>query len=132
MPDREGIEFVLDASALLAFLQGEPGADLVQLVLERSAISTANWSEVCQRAIARQVEIADLREDVIGLGVELFPLGAADAEQAASLWPATHPSGLSLGDRACLALAQRLGVPALTADRSWLSLRLDLEVRFIR
>jgi ribonuclease VapC len=132
MPDARGIEFVLDASALLAFLQGEPGADLVQLVLDRSAISTANWSEVCQRAVARKVEVADLRDDVLGLGVELCPLTALDAENAASLWPATRPSGLSFGDRACLALAQRLGVPALTADRAWLDLRLDLEVRFIR
>ncbi len=132
MPDGDGIEFVLDASALLAFLQGEPGADLVQLVLDRSAMSTANWSEVCQRAIARELDLADLRDDVIGLGLELSPMTVDDAEGAAALWPVTRPAGLSLGDRACLALAQRLGVPALTADRAWLDLGLDVQVRAIR
>lgn len=132
MPDHDGIEFVLDASALLAFLQGEPGADLVQLVLDRSAMSTANWSEVCQRAIARKLDVAGLRDDVLGLGLELSPMTALDAENAAALWPATHPAGLSLGDRACLALAQRLDVPALTADRAWLDLSLGIHVRAIR
>ena len=132
MADLDGIEFVLDASALLAFLQGEPGADLVRLVLDRSAMSTANWSEVCQRAIARELDVADLRDDVLGLGVQLAPMTALDAENAAILWPTTRPAGLSLGDRACLALAQRLDVPALTADRAWLDLSLSISVRAIR
>ena len=130
--DLGGIEFVLDASALLAFLEGEPGADVVQLVLDRSALSTANWSEVCQRAIARHLDVADLRDDVLGLGLELSPMTALDAENAAVLWPAKRPAGLSLGDRACLALTERLGAPALTADRAWLDLSLGIPVRAIR
>lgn len=126
------IEFVLDASALLAYLQGEPGADLVQLTVDRSAVTSPNWSEVCQKALSRALDIIELRSAVESLGVEILPFTADDAQRAASLWPMTRRAGLSMGDRACLALAQRLGIPALTADRSWLALGLDVEVRPIR
>lgn len=125
-------EFVLDASALLAYLQDETGADVVQLVVDRSAVSTPNWSEVCQRLLARHVDIDDLRAEIEALGVELAAFTADDAELAASLALRTRNQGLSLGDRACLSLARRLGVPALTADHAWLGLDLGIEVRSIR
>ena len=65
-----------------------------------------------------------------GLDLEDFTL--QDAENVAQLWPKTSPAGLSLGNRACLSLAQRLGLPAFTADRSWAILNLGIEVRLIR
>lgn len=126
------VEFVLDASALLALLHGEPGADVVQLVLDRSAMSAANWAEVCQRAITRNADTTELREGVEALGLELVSLSPDDAERAAALWTKTHGIGLSLGDRACLALAARLGVPALTADRAWNTINVGVEVQVIR
>lgn len=110
---------VLDASALLAFLQGEPGSDVVAPILNRAALSSVNWSEVVQKAIARGVDVSGLREDVTALGLHIMPFGAEDAEAAAQLWPATVRLGLSLGDRACIALGQRLQVTILTADQSW-------------
>lgn len=122
----------MDASALLALLYAEPGADVVEAAIDRAAISTVNWSEVCQRSAARGVETAGLRIDVESLGLELVPFSAEDAEEAASLWPRGRDLGLSLGDRACLALATRLSCAALTADRSWLGLELDIEIRPIR
>ena len=123
---------VIDASALLALLHSEPGAEVVEEVLEQAAISTVNWSEVYQRWIAHGVDVAGLRADVEALGLEIVPLTVEDAEQAAELWSATRLRGLSLGDRACLALARRLVRPALTADRAWLDLGLGVEVRAIR
>ena len=91
-----------------------------------------NWSEVYRRWIAHGIDASGLRADVEALGLEIVPFTAEDAEQAANLWPATRRGGLSLGDRACLALARRLGLPAFTADRSWLDVDLGLEIRSIR
>ena len=122
----------MDASALLALLHAEPGADAVEAAIDRAAISTVNWSEVCQRSVARGVETSGLRGEIEALGLEIVPFSAEDAEEAASLWPRSRDLGLSLGDRACLALATRLRRAALTADRSWLALELDVEIRPIR
>ena len=124
--------YVLDASALLALLQREPGADVVEPLLGRSVISSVNWSEVVQRALIRGVVVEGMRGDLEALGVHILPFGAADAEATAQLWPTTREAGLSLGDRACLSLAEGLGVPALTADRRWAALDLGLEVRLVR
>lgn len=90
------------------------------------------WSEVYQRWAARAVDVAGLRADVETLGLEIVPLTAEDAEHAAELWSPTRQLGLSLGDRACLALSPRLGLPALTADRAWLKLDLGVQVQTIR
>ena len=111
---------------------GEAGGEIVENVLDVSAISTVNWSEVCQWSLARDVDTAGLRADVEGLGLEIVPFTADDAERASDLWPSTRAQGLSLADRACLALALRLGRPALTADRSWLDVDLGVDVRPIR
>ena len=124
--------FVLDASVLLALLHAESGADVVNRAADGAAISTVNWSEVCRKSVARGIDATGLRADVQGLGIELVPFTADDAERAAYLWPATRDLGLSLADRACLALASRLGRPALTANRAWLGLDLDVEIQAIR
>jgi ribonuclease VapC len=125
---------VLDASALLAYFHDEPGADTVDAVLAESFMSTVNWSEVVQKSLARGVDTQGLREDVEALGVRVEAFTAEDAECAARLWPATRALGLSLGDRACLALGRRVGFPVLTTDRAWLDLAepLGLAIRNVR
>lgn len=123
---------MLDASALLAMLQNEPGGDLVQELLETAAISSVNWSEVTQKALERQMEIEELRHDLEALGLEIMPFTAVLAETTARLRSATRQAGLSLGDRACLALAAILGLPAVTADRIWPDLGLPLKIRVVR
>ena len=128
----DGPTRVVDASALLAFLLGESGADVVEKTIEESAVSTVNWSEVCQRALARGVDTTDLRADVEALGIAVEPFTAEDAERAADLWESTRAAGLSLGDRACLALALRLGGTAVTADRAWVALDVGVDVTAIR
>ncbi len=108
---------VLDASAVLAFLQGEPGADRVEELLPVASIGAANWSEVAQKVQARggdwQLAVGLLTSH----GLKVEPVTAEDGETAAAFWH--RGDGLSLGDRLCLALAQRLTVIALTADRAW-------------
>lgn len=123
---------VLDASALLAMLQDEPGGDIVQELLETAAISSVNWSEVIQKALDRQMEIDGLRHDLEALGLQILPFTAVLAETTAQLRSATRQAGLSLGDRACLALAAVLGLPAITADRVWPDLGLPLKIRVVR
>jgi ribonuclease VapC len=123
---------VLDASALLALLHAEPGATAVKEVVDRAAISSVNWSEVWQRSLARGVDLSGLRPGVEALGLEIVAFTTGDAERAADLSPQTRSLGLSLADRACLALASRLDRPALTADRSWLELDLSVEIQAIR
>lgn len=126
------LAYVLDASALLAMLQGERGGEMVEAVLEHAVISAVNWSEVVQKAAACGVEIAGLRDDLRALGMGVLPFDPIDGETAAALWPETRTHGLSLGDRACLALASRLGIPTLTADRAWADLDLGIEVQLLR
>ena len=109
---------VLDASALLGFLQGEAGADVVEAVLQDDGVCAAvNWSETAQKVRARGADWPLARSLLIGYGVRVEPVGQPDAERAADLW--NVGSGLSLGDRLCLAVAERLGSKALTADRAW-------------
>ena len=124
--------YVLDASAILAMLQKEPGAEVVEPLLQRSVVSSVNWAEVVQRAFARGVQVAGMRQDFEALGLQILPFTVEDAERTGQLWTRTRHAGLSLGDRACLSLAQRLGLPAVTADRTWVGLDLDIEVRAIR
>jgi PIN domain nuclease of toxin-antitoxin system len=73
-----------------------------------------------------------LRRDVEALGVTIVPFTVEDAEEAAVLWPETSPAGFSLGDRACLALARREAVEAVTMDRAWESVSIGVNVRVIR
>ena len=127
MPDA-----VLDASALIALLLDEPGAEAVERLLGRAVMSVVNWAEVLQRFRAHGVETADKRETVEALGIGIVPFTPEDAEVVAELWEATRAAGLSLADRACLALARRLGLPAHTADRDWRKLDVGVEVVLIR
>ena len=109
---------VLDASALLAFLQNEPGADAVRGLLGPNArCGAANWAEAAQKVRRRGADwsLASALLDNWGLTVE--PVTRADAEWAAARWRASE--NLSLGDRLCLALGERLDAVIWTADREW-------------
>ncbi|HZV74826.1 MAG TPA: type II toxin-antitoxin system VapC family toxin [Conexibacter sp.] len=125
-------EAVLDASALIALLWEEPGAEAVEPLLSRSAVSAVNWAEVLQRYRAYGVETAGKRESVEALGISVEAFSGEDAETVAELWHPTRRAGLSLADRACLALARRLGVAAHTADRDWRKVAVDVDVVLIR
>jgi PIN domain nuclease of toxin-antitoxin system len=130
---------VLDASALLAYLHGEVGAvEVAEAIAETATISAANWAETLSKLTElgdepRQIT-ADLEEQGVLHGLlEVEPLTAEDAPTVAELRSKTRARGFGLGDRACLALALRLGLPVLTADRDWLEIeRLGVEVRPIR
>jgi PIN domain nuclease of toxin-antitoxin system len=108
----------------------EPGAELIEDVLGQAAISSVNWAEVLQKSSAHGVEAAGLRDDLEAIGLTIVPFDAQDAEQAAELWQ--PGAGLALGDRACLGLGIRHGVPVWTADRLWLEVGTGAEVRVIR
>jgi ribonuclease VapC len=125
-------QIVLDASALLAMLHNEPGGEDVVKEMENAVLSSVNLSEVIQQSLKRNVDVTAFREDLEAIGLTIFPFTADDAEAAAQLWSAAHSLGLSLGDRACLALAQRLSLPVLTADKIWHDLRIGITVRVIR
>lgn len=123
---------VLDASAVLAFVYAEEGAETVEPLLDGAMISTVNWSETLTRISARGGDPDRLGGQILALGPELEPFTRADAEHAAKLYPLTSTRGLSLGDRACLAVAKRLEALAVTADRAWIELDHGVEVRLIR
>ncbi len=109
---------VLDASALLAFLQGETGAEQVEAVLEAGAVcGAANWSEVAQkvRAAGRDWDLA--RGLLLSYDLQVEPVVVDDGEWAARRW--VRGEGLSLADRLCLSLAARLDVEVWTADATW-------------
>jgi ribonuclease VapC len=129
---------VLDASALLAYLREEPGAAVVaDAIAEGAAISTVNLAEVLSRVADRGGDPVQLCEELVARGllegaIAIEPFLTADVTEVARLRLATRGEGLSLGDRACLALALRLEVPAFTADTAWQDLRTGVELRQIR
>lgn len=123
---------VLDASALLSFLQDEPGNNQVEAVLPEAVICSVNWSEVVQKTVAAGIDVNGMREDLEALGLKILPFSAEEAELAGRLWQQTKQAGLSLGDRACLSVGLRLEAPVLTADRIWTTLNLPITVHSIR
>lgn len=123
---------VVDASALLALLFGEPGAQVVaDVVADGATMSTVNFAEVAT-VLTRSGRDAEQVLDRVRAHVELEPFTDTDALAVAALYSQVSAKGLSLGDRACLALAQRLGAPAVTAERSWADLAVDIPVHLIR
>ena len=109
---------VVDASALLAFVQDEPGADVVGDALEVGArCGAANWSEVAQKILAAGRDWDLVRAFLLSFDLTVEPVSANDAEWAARRW--RRGEGLSLADRLCQALAERHDDEVLTADASW-------------
>lgn len=125
-------EWVLDASAVLAGLRNETGGERVLPVMETSLLSAVNLAEVATRLLDLGVSAADIDGLPERLRCEVVPFDEGLALSAGLLRVQTRHLGLSVGDRACLALAQREGLPVLTADRAWAKLDVGVEVVLIR
>jgi ribonuclease VapC len=124
-------ETVVDASAVLALLQQEPGQDVVAATIETAIISTVNLAEVFSRLLAHMdAEVAG--QAVAHLRLETVDFTASQARITGTLRGETRHLGLSLGDRACLALAMERSLPVLTTDRSWAKLQLPVDIRLAR
>lgn len=123
---------VLDASAVLALLFGEAGAERVAAVLEGSCMSTVNLAEVVGRFARDGHDPHQTLQRLAGSPIELVPFLAEDAVLVAAFAPVTRHLGLSLGDRACLALGLARRIPVYTADRAWLATDFGVEVVVIR
>ena len=124
---------VLDASALLALLGQEPGSMQVAAAISNgAAISAVNLAEVVAKLQERGASEAIIRATLLPLTFTIVTFDTDLAYATGLLRTSTRPAGLSFGDRACLALAQRLGVPALTTDRAWATLSLPVAVIVIR
>lgn len=125
-------EAVLDASAVLAVLYDEAGADVVIPYLSSGCISVVNMAEVITRLVDDHIPEAQAWLQVKGLVDDLVAFDESQARVAAALRATTRSAGLSLGDHACLALAQHRGTTAITADRSWKKLKLGIDITCIR
>ncbi len=121
---------VLDASAVLALLQEEDGADEVEGLLDGASMTCVNLSEVIQKAEQHGVQTEGLEYDLEALGIEFRDFGMSMARPTAELW--SSGSGLSFGDRACLALAQTIDATAVTTDGRWVEANLPIDIRVIR
>lgn len=117
-----GKPFVLDSSAVLAVINSEKGQENVEPKFPGSVISTVNLAEILTKLTERNVNLLDALDDFLKLGLEVSDFDVAQAFECAGLRPFTKHLGLSLGDRACLALAIRENATAVTADRNWKSL----------
>jgi PIN domain nuclease of toxin-antitoxin system len=125
-------EYVLDASALLALLNDEAGAELVEKLLAFSIISSINYSETVSRLARHGMPETEIKELLELLGLEVIPFQTDQAYLCGCLINSTSPFGLSLGDRACLSLAQMTHRIALTADQAWKSLNIGIPIELIR
>ena len=129
---------VLDASALLAYLQGEVGADIVATALTQgAAISAINWAETLSKLAERGQDPDEVAEYLLNQGLLnqvllIHPVDQTLAQAIAKLRLPTQSLGLSLGDRACLALALQLQLPALTSDQIWSNLNINVVITLIR
>ena len=123
---------VLDSSALLAKLHREPGDDLVTAALGSSLISAVNYAEVLTHLIEQGLTARQARDALEWFDCDVVEADKDRATLAAELHAVTRRTGVSLADRFCMALARELGVPALTSDRRWKDLDLDVEVTLIR
>jgi len=125
---------VLDASALLAVLNREPGAETLtpQLLLSAAISSTVNLAEVQSKLVSRGIKPDEAWEATISPIRESAVFTDEQAKIAGSLIARTSAFGLSLGDRACLALGIALKAPVYTADRSWKNLKLGVRIHLVR
>ncbi len=123
---------MLDSSALLAVLNREPGAELVADLLGNTAVSAVNLSEVQAKLVGRGIDRKAAWKAILGLVSEVVAFDESLALLTGSLITATQKVGLSLGDRACVALGIQAKAPIYTADRAWAKLDLGVEIRLIR
>jgi PIN domain nuclease of toxin-antitoxin system len=125
-------DLVLDASAVLALINREPGWEAVAEMLDTAVISTVNISEVVAKLADRGLPAGEIRTITDALAIKSVDFDESVAHLAGLLRPATRGQGLSLGDRACLALAMQSNATAVTCDRSWTESPLEVDVLLIR
>jgi PIN domain nuclease of toxin-antitoxin system len=123
---------VFDASALLAHIGQEPGSDGIDELAVEALMSAVNLAEVFAKLAERGLSQDEADMIVYRYRLEVVPFDEEMARQTGALRPATKALGLSLGDRACLALARRERLPILTADRSWAKLDLGIPIKVMR
>jgi ribonuclease VapC len=126
------ISCILDASAILAYLEGESGSPDVEKVLDEAAVSAVNIAEVASKLAERGAPADRIRQTIQALGVEVIPCDETIAYRIGDLRASTKALGLSLGDRACLATALQHNVRAITADRHWKTLKVGARIQVIR
>lgn len=131
-PPNLSLEGVLDAGTVLASIQGEPGRALADEVIPNSVILSVNFGEVATVLVRNGVPFESASQLLRSLGLTVVPYDAELALLAAKLYPDGKPFGLSLGDRACLALAVQRDLPVFTTERKWSELKLPISVRVIR
>ncbi len=125
-------EAVLDASAVLAIIQSERGAARVEELLPQVLLSSVNAAEVVTKLVRYGSDPNTAVEAVREIRCTIVPVDERLGLRAGVIYAETARFGLSLGDRICLALAEREGLPVLTADRAWASLDIGVEIRLIR
>ena len=126
------VGYVLDASALLAALLGERGAQAVEAHFADACISAVNLSEVVAKLSERGVPDASIQESLSDLDLDVRDFNMVQALRAGALRNLTRAKGLSLSDRACLALAGELNAVALTTDAAWADIELGIAVELAR
>ncbi|MGD9933798.1 MAG: type II toxin-antitoxin system VapC family toxin [Dehalococcoidia bacterium] len=127
-------DVVVDASAILAFLQREPGSSIVAAAVEQGTcfVSAVNVAEVLAKLTDSGMTLEECWVSVRDIELETVAFDAAAAVATAALRSSTRAAGLSLGDRACIALAQSLELPVVTTDRAWRAVPLPVEIIFAR
>jgi ribonuclease VapC len=123
---------VLDASAVLVVYFNEPGWETVLPMVEGAFVSAVNYSEVVAKALDRGDAFDAVLRKLSRMAVLVIPHDEILARRAGELRLVTRKFGLSVGDRACLALAERERLPAFTTDRSWANLDVGVDIRLIR
>jgi PIN domain nuclease of toxin-antitoxin system len=126
------VGIVADASAVIALLVGEPFTRFEPSRLTNASISAVNLSEVLTRLHEIGMPENDAASALGRLNLRVIVFDEPQARATARLRPITRRAGLSLGDRACLALGERLGYPVVTADRVWAGLDVGVEIVLIR
>ena len=123
---------VFDSSVLIAILRQEPGSEVGEQSLNDALISTVNLAEVATYLARNSVPPETINQALAAFPIEVVPFDREQGLIAGCLYPDCKSLGLSLGDRACLALAKSKSLPVLTADKAWLELEIDVSVNSIR
>jgi PIN domain nuclease of toxin-antitoxin system len=126
------VPFVIDSSIVLAVLRNEDGNRLAAELAMGAVMSSVNLAEIIAKCVEFEIDPDDALQYIAGRNIEIVEFGFADGVLAGRLWKAAPKGKLSLGDRACIATAVRLGAAAVTADRVWAELDLPCKVELIR
>ncbi|MGB5092539.1 MAG: type II toxin-antitoxin system VapC family toxin [Parvibaculum sp.] len=123
---------ILDASALLAFLMREPGAEKISMILDGAIMSSVNLAEVVAKLSTHGMPSQDIETLFENLELQIEEFDGKRAMATGLLMTRTVKAGLSLGDRACIALAEEMGHPAITADKAWLKIGSPAKIQYLR